>query len=156
MKITLIILGILLAIQLIRPEQTNPPVDEALTLKAPENVMKILKASCYDCHSYETHWPAYAQIAPLSWNIVGHVNDGRAALNFSNWKKIDPKVKVKRLKRSIKTVNNGMMPLPNYLLLHKAAQLSNKEKKTIIDWCNKELKNLHKSKEKSLSLSKLE
>ncbi len=131
---------LLLAIQLIRPEKTNPPVDEALTLKAPDNVMKILKTSCYDCHSNETKWPWYSQIAPLSWNIIGHVNDGRDALNFSKWSEIDPKIKTKRLKRSIKTINNGMMPLSNYLMMHEAAQLSNEQKKTIIDWCNKELK----------------
>jgi len=136
----LILVGILLAIQLIRPEKTNPPVDEAIALKAPENVMKILKTSCYDCHSDETIWPAYAEIAPLSWNIIGHVNDGREALNFSKWRKIDPEVKIKRLKRSIKTINNGMMPLSNYLLLHEEAKLSNAQKKIIIDWCNEVLK----------------
>jgi len=136
----LILVGILLAIQLIRPEKTNPPVDEAIALKAPENVMKILKTSCYDCHSDETIWPAYAEIAPLSWNIIGHVNDGREALNFSKWRKIDPEVKIKRLKRSIKTINNGMMPLSNYLLLHEEAKLSNAQKKIIIDWCNEALK----------------
>ena len=90
MKIALILVGILFAIQLIRPEMTNPPVNEALSLKAPQNVMKILKTSCYDCHSNETIWPWYAQIAPLSWNIVGHVNDGREALNFSKYNEIDP------------------------------------------------------------------
>ncbi len=140
MKILYIVIGLLLAIQLIRPEKTNPPVDEAIALKAPPAVMNILKASCYDCHSDETVWPAYAEIAPLSWNIIGHVNDGRTALNFSKWSEIDAAIKIKRLKRAIKTVNNGMMPLPNYLLLHEEAQLSNKQKKTIIDWCNQELK----------------
>ena len=140
MKIALIMIGILLAIQLIRPEMTNPPADEALALKAPENVMKILKTSCYDCHSNETIWPWYAQIAPLSWTILGHVNDGREALNFSSYNQIDSKIKTKRLKRAIKTVNNGMMPLSNYLLLHKDATLSNAQKSVIIDWCNQELK----------------
>ena len=140
MKIALIMIGILLAIQLIRPEMTNPPADEALALKAPENVMKILKTSCYDCHSDETIWPAYAQIAPLSWGIASHVHDGRKALNFSKWATIDPKIKTKRLKRAIQTINNGMMPLGNYLWIHTDSKLTNAQKSTLIDWCNQELK----------------
>lgn len=140
MKILLIMIGILLAIQLIRPEKTNPPVDETIALKAPQAVMSILKTSCYDCHSDETIWPFYADIAPLSWNIIGHVNDGRKALNYSKWGEIEPEIKIKRLKRSIKTINNGMMPLENYLLLHEEAKLSNEQKKVLIDWCNEELK----------------
>ena len=142
MKITLIMIAILLAIQLIRPEKTNPPIDQSLTLKAPENVMKILKNSCYDCHSNETKWPAYAEIAPISWNIIGHVNDGREALNFSQWKTIDPKIKIARLKRSIKTINNGMMPLSNYLFMHDKAKLSDAQKRVIIQWCNQQLKEI--------------
>jgi len=133
-------IGILLVIQLIRPEKTNPPIDETLALKAPQAVMNVLKTSCYDCHSHETIWPFYAEIAPLSWNIIGHVNDGRKALNFSKWGEIAPDIKIKRLKRAIKTVNNGMMPLENYLLLHEEAKLNNEQKKIIVDWCNDQLK----------------
>jgi len=140
LKALLIMIGILLAIQLIRPEKTNPPIDETHALKAPKKVMKILKSSCYDCHSNETVWPGYSEIAPLSWGIIGHVNDGRKAMNFSNWSEIAADIKIKRLKRAIKTVNNGMMPLPNYLLLHKEAVLSDAQKSVIINWCNEELK----------------
>ena len=140
LKTTLIMIAILLAIQLIRPDKTNPPIDEQITLKAPDEVIKILKISCYDCHSHETRWPFYADIAPLSWNIIGHVNDGRKALNFSKWGDINTKIKIKRLQRSIQTINNGMMPLGNYLLLHKEAQLSAEKKKVVIDWCNTILK----------------
>lgn len=141
MKKTIIILIVLfLAIQLIPAEKTNPPVDTALTLNASDEVMTILKKSCYDCHSHETKWPGYSNIAPLSWNIIGHVNDGRKALNFSEWEKIDPEIKTKRLKRAIKTVNNGMMPLPNYLKFHEEAVMSNEDKRVIVDWCNETLK----------------
>ena len=139
MKLLLIMIGILLAIQLIRFEKINPPVDDTITLKAPQAVMDILKTSCYDCHSDETIWPFYAEIAPLSWNIIGHVNDGRKALNYSKWKEIEPEIKIERLKRSIKTINNNMMPLENYLLLHEEAKLTKEQKKIVIDWCNEEL-----------------
>jgi hypothetical protein len=139
MKALLIMIGLLLAIQLIRPEKTNPPIDEVSTLKAPEKVMKLLKSSCYDCHSNETVWPWYSEVAPLSWSIISHVNDGRDALNFSNWITIDAKTKTKRLKRAIKTINNGMMPLTGYLKFHQEADLDNTQKATLIEWCNQEL-----------------
>ena len=133
-KTLLILLLILIAIQFIRPEKTNPPVNEKTTLKAPENVMEILKRSCYDCHSNETVWPWYSNIAPLSWSIISHVNDGRKALNFSNWTKIDPKIKEKRIKRAIKTTANGMMPLSTYLWLHEDAKLSKEDKEVLKAW----------------------
>ncbi len=140
MKKTLIALVlILIAIQLIRVEKTNPVIDENIKLTAPKEVMNILKRSCYDCHSNETKWPWYADFAPLSWSIVNHVNDGRKALNFSNWKNIPKDIKTKRLKRAIKTVNNAMMPLSSYLWLHKEAILSKKDKEILTQWFKKEL-----------------
>ncbi len=142
MKIVLIMITFIMAIQLIRPNLDNPPIDENLTLKAPKKIEKILKSSCYDCHSNETIWPAYAQLAPLSWSIASHVKDGRKALNFSKWQSIDKEIKVKRLKRAIQTVNNGMMPLSSYLLLHKDAALSDAQKMLLISWFKEQLKTL--------------
>jgi hypothetical protein len=139
-KILLVAIGILLLMQGIQPEKTNPPIDRDITLQAPKEVMQILKRACYDCHSNETVWPWYSKIAPLSWSIVSHVNEGREALNFSKWKEIETQTKIKRLKRAVKTVNNGMMPLSSYLLLHKEAVLSLKEKEILIHWFQDSLK----------------
>ena len=138
-KILIIIIVLFALIQLIRPDRTNPPVDESITLHAPDKVAAILKRSCYDCHSNETVWPWYSNIAPLSWSIVAHVNDGRKALNFSKWAKIDPKTKAKRLKRAIKTTANGMMPLSTYLWIHKDAKLSKEDKEILKTWFEEEL-----------------
>ncbi len=142
-KTLLIIIVLLIVIQFIRPERTNPPIDPQKSLKTDPAVMKILKRSCYDCHSNETKWPWYSNIAPLSWSIVSHVNEGRKALNFSAYTTIDPKIKEKRLKRLIKTTRNGMMPLSSYLLIHKNAVLSSSDKQTLEKWANEELKRLH-------------
>ena len=138
-KILLWSIVILLGIQLIRPDRTNPPIDPKVALQAPKEVQLILKRSCYDCHSHETKWPWYSNIAPLSWVIIGHVNEGREALNFSNWTNIPNDIKEKRLKRAIKTTRNGMMPISNYLWIHKKAILSAEEKKVIEKWCQKEI-----------------
>lgn len=50
--------GILLALQLFRPNLSNPPVNPAedlqQTANPPAAVMTALRTSCYDCHSNET------------------------------------------------------------------------------------------------------
>ncbi len=133
---------IFIVIQLIQTKKTNPETDKNLKLAAPEKIMKILKKSCYDCHSYETKWPWYSNVAPLSWSIVNHVNDGRKALNFSTWKEIPKEIKTQRLKRAIKTINNEIMPLHSYLWFHKDAKLSAGDKKILSKWFKSELEKL--------------
>jgi hypothetical protein len=140
LKKTIIFVALLLfAIQFISLDKTNPKIDDNITLNAPKNVMNILKKSCYDCHSYETQWPYYSSIAPISFFVVSHVNDGRAALNFSKWQEIDEAIKQKRLKRAIKTVNNEMMALPSYVSAHEDAQLSKGQKKILTEWFESQL-----------------
>jgi Haem-binding domain len=46
-------------------------------------------ASCYDCHSNETDWPAYAYVAPMSCLVRSDVESGRDELNFSEWDRDD-------------------------------------------------------------------
>ena len=142
-KAFLIIVLLLIGIQFIRPDRTNPSVDPTEALQAPEEVAAILRRSCYDCHSNETKWPWYSAVAPMSWSIASHVREGRKALNFSRYRTIDPKIKAKRLNRMIKTTRNGMMPLPSYLWLHKDAKLSPEDKQTIETWAESELQKLH-------------
>ena len=45
----------------------------------------LVKRACFDCHSNETEWPAYARVAPVSWMIQHDVDEGRSVLNFSEW-----------------------------------------------------------------------
>ncbi len=140
LKKTLIFFAVLLfAIQFIPLEKTNPKVDETISLKADENVLKILKKSCYDCHSYETKWSIYSDIAPLSFGVVSHVEDGRKALNFSNYENINPEIKEKRLKRAVILIKNGRMPVSNYLMFHEEARMTKDEQETLISWFEQEL-----------------
>jgi len=138
-KTVIIIVVILIGIQFIRVEETNPPLDEKLTLNTDSKVMDILKNSCYDCHSFETKWPTYSSIAPISFFVASHVNKGRKALNFSEWANIEAKTKVNRLERAVKTVNNEMMALPSYVSVHENAKLSKEDKVTLTQWFEKEL-----------------
>ena len=61
-KISIAIVGVLLlAIQFVPVDFSNPPVTSAL--RAPNEVAEILASSCYDCHSNETRWPWYSKVA---------------------------------------------------------------------------------------------
>lgn len=147
LKKTLIFIVItLFAIQFISVEKTNPPVNNSLTLKASKEVSSLLKKGCYDCHSYETKWPSYADIAPISFFVASHVNNGRKAINFSLWNDIDEKIKIQRLKRAVITVNNGRMALPSYLSAHEESKLSKDEKLILTNWFKSELKALVEDK----------
>ena len=139
-KIIFTFVAILLLLQLIPVEKTNPQINSQSTLNTNISVMKILKKSCYDCHSNETKWPFYTSIAPFSFFVTSHVNDGRKALNFSNYNNIDNETKEKRLQRAIITTKNGRMALPSYLFAHKSAKLSKEEKKILSAWFEHEIK----------------
>ena len=135
---------LLILIQFIGVDKTNPKVDDEITLKAPQDVMELLRKSCYDCHSYETRWPYYSDIAPVSFFVASHVKKARSAMNFSEWKNIDPKIKTERLKRAIVTVNNGRMALPSYVSAHEEAKLNQDEKEILKNWFKKELLSVDK------------
>ena len=118
-----------LAIQLVPygRDHTNPPVtgeppwDSAAT-------RATAVVACFDCHSNETVWPWYSNIAPMSWLLQQHVDEGRAKLNFSEWgtgeQESDDIVEV---------VADGEMPPWDYLILHPEARLSDADTQTFLD-----------------------
>jgi mono/diheme cytochrome c family protein len=46
---------------------------------------QLAKQACFACHSNETAWPWYSNVAPISWWVQDHVDEGREELNFSVW-----------------------------------------------------------------------
>jgi len=144
-KTIIILIVIFVAIQFIRIDKTNPVVDEKLTLKAPKEVGSILQKGCYDCHSNETKWPYYSNIAPISFFVGTHVKKGRKALNFSIYNQIKDDIKVQRLKRAIFMVKTERMALPSYVSAHEEAKLSKDEKNILINWFKDELASLGES-----------
>lgn len=134
MKRTLLIfLLVFIAMQAIQTEQKNYAVEKTLEIKAPDDIMTMFKKSCYDCHSNEVNWPWYSNIAPFSWIISDHVNDGRKWLNFSEWENYTQEEKEKKLKGIYRTVY-AVMPLNSYLWLHEEADLTKEQRKQIRDW----------------------
>ena len=120
------------AIQLIRPTQTNPSI--TAELQAPPEVSKLLHRACYDCHSNETKWPWYSQVAPVMWLVTRDVNEGRRELNFSEFGRYEVARQKKKLQKLVSEVEEGEMPLPIYPPLHPEAKLSVAERKQLTDW----------------------
>ena len=136
-KVLLGILIVFILIQFIRPEK-NESNDKtnAITevMNVPENVQKIIKTSCADCHSNKTKYPWYSKIAPVSWYLASHVNEGKEHLNFSEWAAYNKNQKEHIIKDLKKELKSKEMPLNSYLWIHKNAKLSAKQYQLMLDW----------------------
>ena len=127
-----------LAVQLIRPARTNPPTDPARTLAArvpvPADVAQILDRACKDCHTHDTTWPWYSNVAPVSWLLIDHVNHGRRHVNFSDWASYSASDAAKHMKDACKMVREGEMPMTSYVWMHDEAKLSQADIDRICAW----------------------
>lgn len=133
---------VLFLAQFVRPEKTNPPIEPAQRLEAhaqvPPKVQKVLARSCNDCHSHQTVWPWYSNVAPASWLVVDDVNHGRKHLNFSAWGSYDTDQRAALLKEICEEVAEAKMPLPIYLVMHQGAKVSSDDARSICDWARSE------------------
>jgi len=133
---------IFVGIQFIRPARTNPAIDPSQTVEAhvqvPTEVSSILARSCNDCHSNKTVWPWYTNVAPVSWWLTDHVNEGRKELNMSEFGRLPRDRQERKLRQMCDEVTDGMMPLSSYLPMHPGARLSEQDKKTLCDWTETE------------------
>ena len=102
--------------------------------KPPAEIGNIIRAACYDCHSHETTYPWYTSIAPVSWWIKNHINEGREELNFSTWSDYEPGRAAHKMEEAAEEVEESHMPLPSYLWIHGEARLSEGERKSLATW----------------------
>lgn len=136
-KILLGILIVIILIQFIRPEKniSSESINDISTvMDVPENVQEIIKTSCADCHSNTTKYPWYSEVAPVSWYLASHVNDGKKHLNFSEWASYNKNQKEHIIKDLKKELKSKEMPLNSYLWIHKEAVVSPEQYKILLDW----------------------
>ena len=107
-------------------DHDNPPTVEGPDWDTP-TTLALVKRSCFDCHSNETVWPWYSNVAPLRWVIAHHVEEGREHLNFSRWD-----LPQKDAHEAAEEVEDGEMPMAGYLLLHQDKKLSESERAALI------------------------
>ena len=121
-------LGVIIAMQLVPygRDHTNPSSRKEPAWDSPQTRELVVRA-CFDCHSNETRWPWYSNVAPVSWLLQHHVHEGREHLNFSEWDKPQ-----KHAVEAAHEVEEGEMPLWSYLLLHGEAELPEEDKQALM------------------------
>lgn len=103
------------------PPQGTPRWDSAAT-------EALARRACFDCHSRETRWPWYSHVAPASWLLQHHVDEGREHLDFTAWDL--PQRDADEMEEAAR---EGWMPLANYTYLHPEARLTDAETRQLAD-----------------------
>jgi len=129
--LVLVVLG-LVGIQFVPVDRSNPPVTGEVSEN--DQVMTVLRSSCYDCHSNETRWPWYSRVAPVSWRVAEHVRGAREQLNFSEWQGLPVADREKALEGIWEEIEKGAMPLSDYLRMHPEAALTDPQREAIRRW----------------------
>jgi hypothetical protein len=88
---------------------------------------ELVVRGCFDCHSNETKWPWYANVAPMSWVVEYDVEKAREIVNFSEWGKSQPLAPY-----SAHSVATGGMPPAKYRINHPEAEFTDEEKLELI------------------------
>jgi len=118
--------------------------DISKTFDVPENVQLILKTSCYDCHSNNTHYPWYNKIQPISYFMENHITEGKEELNFSEIGTYSKRKLKSKLKAVINQIDDNEMPMFSYTIIHRDAILSEETKKQLKKWVAANLNRISK------------
>lgn len=137
-NIAIFLVFLLLAIQSIRIDKTtepvNPETDFIALTSANSDVAGMLKTACYDCHSNQPTYPWYTNIAPVSWWIKHHIDEGSHHLNFSIWGTYKEKRKNHKLDECVEMIEEGEMPMSSYTLMHGDAKLTDAQKLQLVEF----------------------
>ncbi len=138
-KILIVLAVVLVLIQFIRPAKnqsteiiTNDDISRTYTI--PDDVHNMLIKKCYDCHSNNTNYPWYFNFQPIAWWLADHIREGKAELNFSEFKNYAPNKANHKLEELGEVVENASMPLRSYTWLHPHAAVTDEEKQALYAW----------------------
>jgi hypothetical protein len=129
---TVVVAAALLFAQLLRIEKTNPPLHA--DIPADTAIKPLLQKACYNCHSNETVWPWYSNVAPASWLVASDVKEARERLNFSEWGSYGRNVQAQKLLNIADEMKSGDMPPWYYSLMHPESRLGESERDQIRNW----------------------
>ena len=114
---------------------SNPPVIAEPKWDNPQT-RELAQRACFDCHSNETTWPWYSDVAPVSWLVLRDVEEGREVFDLSEWG-ANPRLRTERgsdgsVGQAVgQAVLSGQMPPMQYLVLHPNADLSQAERQQL-------------------------
>lgn len=127
-----------MAIQFIRPARNSnnqaSVTDISNVTAIPDSVRVILRGACYDCHSNNTEYPWYYGLEPVGWLLAKDIKNGRDNLNFSEFGGYTQRKQLTRLDEIATVINEDIMPLSSYKMMHKSARLGIDEKTLLINW----------------------
>jgi hypothetical protein len=127
-----------IVIQFIQIDRSVPTYDKnkdfIAVMNPPTEVGNLIKTACYDCHSYETEYPWYSYIAPVSWWIGDHIAEGRKHLNFSVWGTYPEGKANHKLEECIEEISEGEMPLSSYTIVHASSELNKEQIEALTKW----------------------
>ena len=132
------LLVVLVAIQFFQIDKTNPVADEKLDFLVMNNtspeIATQIKASCYDCHSNQSVYPAYTYVQPVGWFVKNHIEEGKEHLNFSEFGNYSAKKQAHKLEESYEMIEKDEMPLSSYTIIHKEAVLDEAQQNALINY----------------------
>lgn len=130
----------IMVIQFFQPERNSSEDFSNHLFKTeniPENIKVIFQNACLDCHSNQTNYLWYHKMAPVSWMIDKHIQEGKDELNLSDWGQFDIFDKIGTLEEICQEVERNKMPLKSYEAIHKKAKLTEKQKAELCAWTEK-------------------
>ncbi|MEQ8625390.1 MAG: heme-binding domain-containing protein [Vicingaceae bacterium] len=108
--------------------------DFILIEKPNQNVELLLKNVCYDCHSNQVKYPWYSGVAPFSWIVNDHIEEGREHFNLSTWGNYDSGKKEHKAEEAWEEVAEGEMPLKSYTFIHREANLDHDQVELLVSY----------------------
>ncbi len=137
-KSVLFVALLLLILQLFTIDKTTKPVDATKDFISVTNsnieVAHLLKIACYDCHSNQPNYPWYTSVAPISWWIKHHINEGLHHLNFSEWQTFSVKKQNHKLDECVEMIEEEAMPMQTYTWMHGEAKLNDAQRLLLVNW----------------------
>lgn len=132
--VSVAVIAAVVAIQFIPygKDHTNPPIVSEPQWDSPRT-KELFNRACADCHSNETAYPWYSNIAPVSWLIAHDIDEGREHFNVSMW----GAQKKNEGEDAAKEIREGEMPIWFYTIPHPEAKLSSSEKQELISGLEK-------------------
>jgi len=118
------VVAVFLLIQLVPygRDHTNPSGGRPISWNSPRTE-ELMRGACMDCHSNETQWPWFSNVAPVSWLVQRDVEEGRDRLNLST--------DAPEVEEMIHAIDEGEMPPLQYKPTHPGARLSDSEKREL-------------------------
>lgn len=136
----LLIFAVLIILQFFQPDKNQGSLtqerDLIVVASVPDSLAKILRTSCYDCHSNHTDYPWYSRISPVSLWLHKHIIDGKEDLNLSEFGDLSKAEKIGALSDLYDALEAGTMPLQSYTLIHRDAMISQEEVDALLDWAD--------------------